>query len=103
MSKAKRLPNIQPGEILEEEFLQPNRITRYRLAKDIGVPRTRVAEICSGTRAITADTALRLAACFGVSAKFRLGQEAVVTASSFSSGSFSAVWGQQRYRRWTAA
>ncbi|MBN1961497.1 MAG: HigA family addiction module antidote protein [Deltaproteobacteria bacterium] len=67
------MPNIHPGEVLEEEFLKPNEITRYRLAKDIGVPATRIAEICAGSRSITTDTALRLSAYFGVSPKFWLG------------------------------
>jgi addiction module HigA family antidote len=69
----KRLRNIHPGEILEEEFLGPMGISRYRLAKEIDVPQTRIAEICKGRRAITADTALRLARYFGTSAKFWLG------------------------------
>jgi len=73
MAHLKRLPNIHPGEVLDEEFLKPNGISRYRLAKAIGVPATRVAEICRGTRSITADTALRLSAYFGVSPKFWLG------------------------------
>ena len=73
MTRTKKLPNIHPGEVLDEEFLKPNSISHYRLAKDIGVPATRVAEICSGTRAITADTALRLSVYFGVSPKFWLG------------------------------
>jgi addiction module HigA family antidote len=69
----KRLRNIHPGEVLLEEFLQPFEVTPYRLAKDIGVPPTRVSEICHGRRAITADTALRLARYFGTSPKFWLG------------------------------
>ena len=73
MAKKKRLPNIHPGEVLEEEFLKPLEITQYRLAKDIRVPVTRIAEICQGGRAITADTALRLARYFGTTAKFWLG------------------------------
>jgi addiction module HigA family antidote len=73
MPRSRKLPNIHPGEVLEKEFLEPNNISRYRLAKDVGVPATRVAEICHGTRAITADTALRLSAYFGVSPKFWLG------------------------------
>ena len=69
----KRLPNIHPGEILEEEFLKPLGISRYRLAKAIGVPATRVGEICAGRRAITADTALRMARYFGTTPKFWMG------------------------------
>lgn len=69
----KRLPNIHPGEVLEEEFLEPLGISRYRLAKAIGVPATRIGEICAGRRAITADTALRMARYFGTSARFWMG------------------------------
>jgi addiction module HigA family antidote len=69
----KRLPNIHPGEILEEEFLKPLGISRYRLAKAIGVPATRIGEICAGRRAITADTALRMARYFSTTAKFWMG------------------------------
>ncbi len=70
---SKKLKNIHPGEVLQEEFLEPLSITVYRLAKDVGVPATRISEICHGRRSITADTALRLARYFGTSAKFWLG------------------------------
>lgn len=63
------LPPVHPGEILLEDFLKPMGITRYRLAKAIGVPQRRVDEICAGKRAITADTALRLARFFGTDAQ----------------------------------
>lgn len=69
----KRIPNIHPGEILQEEFLTPLNITAYRLAKDIRIPQTRVAAILKGNRRITADTALRLSIYFGTSPKFWLG------------------------------
>jgi len=59
------LPPVHPGEILLEDFLNPMGITRYRLAKSIGVPQRRIDEICAGKRSITADTALRLARFFG--------------------------------------
>lgn len=65
----RKLKNIHPGEVLEEEFLRPLKVTVDRLAKEIGVPATRIAEICHGRRSITADTALRLARYFGTSAK----------------------------------
>lgn len=68
-----KLKNIHPGEILQEEFLNPFGISAYRLAKDIGIPQTRVSEILKGNRRITADTALRLSKYFGNSAKFWLG------------------------------
>ncbi|MBK0402550.1 HigA family addiction module antidote protein [Adhaeribacter sp. BT258] len=68
-----KLPNIHPGEILAEEFLLPLNITAYRLAKETGIPQTRISEILKKNRRITADTALRLAAYFGNSPKFWLG------------------------------
>jgi len=73
LTVTKRLPNIHPGEVLDEEFLKPLAMSRYRLAKDIGVPPTRVAEICHAQRSISADTALRLAKYFGTTPKFWLG------------------------------
>ncbi len=69
----RRLKNVHPGEVLAEEFLKPLEVSAYRLAKEIGVPATRVSEILHGRRTITADTALRLAKYFGNSAKFWLG------------------------------
>ena len=63
------LPLVHPGEILQEDFLKPLGITRYRLAKSIGVPQRRIDEICSGKRSISADTALRLARFFGSDAR----------------------------------
>ena len=69
----KKLKNIHPGEILQEEFLTQLGISAYRLSKDIGIPQTRVSEILKGNRRITADTALRLAKYFGNSPKFWLG------------------------------
>jgi addiction module HigA family antidote len=69
----KRLKNIHPGEILQEDFLTPLEITAYKLSKDIGIPQTRISEILKGNRRITADTALRLSKYFGNSAKFWLG------------------------------
>jgi len=58
---ARRLQPIHPGEILREEFLDPMGISQYRLAKDINVDPRRINAIIQGKRAITADTALRLA------------------------------------------
>jgi addiction module HigA family antidote len=63
------LPPVHPGEILLEEFLKPMELTRYRLAKSIGVPQRRIDEICHGKRAISADTALRLARYFATDAQ----------------------------------
>src|SRR5262245_48876849 len=58
---------VTPGEMLEEEFLKPLGLTKYRLAKEIGVPPQRVGDIVAGKRAITADTDLRLCRFFGLS------------------------------------
>jgi addiction module HigA family antidote len=69
----RKLKNIHPGEILQEEFLIPLNITAYRLAKDTGLPQTRISEIVKGNRRITADTALRFSKYFGNSPKFWLG------------------------------
>ena len=75
------VPPVSPGEMLEEEFLKPLGLTKYRLAKDIGVPPTRIGEIVSGRRAITADTDLRLCRYFGLSDGWWLrGQAAYDTA-----------------------
>ena len=68
-----KLENIHPGEILQEEFLEPLGISAYRLSKETFIPQTRISEIIKGRRRITADTALRLSKFFGTSAKFWLG------------------------------
>ncbi len=65
-------PPIHPGEILEKEFLEPLELSQYRLAKDLSVPPRRINEIVHGTRAISADTALRLARYFGTTDEFWL-------------------------------
>ncbi len=68
-----QIPNIHPGEVLKEEFLDPLGITAYRLSKETFLPQTRISEILKKKRRITADTALRFAKFFGTSAKFWLG------------------------------
>ena len=73
MSYSKRIKPTHPGEILNEEFLQPLNISNYRLAKDIHVPAQRVGDIVNGKRAISADTALRLARYFNMSKEFWMG------------------------------
>jgi addiction module HigA family antidote len=67
---AKRLAPVHPGEVLLEEFLMPMEISQYRLAKEIGVPARRINEIVHGTRAVSADTAIRLARYLGTSERF---------------------------------
>lgn len=71
-----RLANIHPGEVLFEEFMQPLGISQNRLARAMSVPPRRINEIVHGQRAITADTALRLAHVLGTSAQFWLGLQA---------------------------
>ena len=63
-----KLPPIHPGEVLLEDFMKPLGLTQYRVAKDIGVPPLRISQIVRGQRAVTADTAMRLARYFGTSA-----------------------------------
>ena len=72
----KTLPNIHPGEILLEEFLTPMGISQNRLARAMDVPPRRINEIVHGKRAVTADTALRLARALGTSEQFWMGLQA---------------------------
>jgi addiction module HigA family antidote len=72
----KKLRNIHPGEVLLEEFLLPMAISQNALARAIAVPPRRINEIVLGKRAITADTALRLARAFGTSESFWMGLQA---------------------------
>jgi addiction module HigA family antidote len=71
-----KLAPVTPGEILLEEFLIPLGITKYRLAKEIGVPAQRIGDIVAGKRSITADTDLRLCRFFGLSKGYWLRAQA---------------------------
>lgn len=62
----RRLGPVHPGQVLMKDFIESLELTRYRVAKSIRVPQRRIDEICSGKRAISADTALRLGRYFGV-------------------------------------
>ncbi len=73
---AKRHAPVHPGEVLLEEFLAPMEISQYRLAKEIGVPPRRINEIVHATRAVSADTALRLARYLGTSERFWMNLQA---------------------------
>jgi addiction module HigA family antidote len=64
----KLLSPIHPGEVLLEDYMKPLGLTQYRLAHDIGVTPIRISQIVHGQRAITVDTAMRLARYFGTSA-----------------------------------
>lgn len=67
---ARKMSPVHPGEVLMEEFLEPMGISQYRLSKDIGVPPRRINEIVHGKRAISPDSALRLARYFGMTETF---------------------------------
>jgi len=64
----KLLSPIHPGEVLLEDFMKPLGLSQYRLAHDIGVTPIRISQIVNGRRAVTVDTAMRLARYFGTSA-----------------------------------
>ncbi len=77
MKRTKKLPPIHPGEILREDFLKPLGLSMNRLALDLRVPVTRIAEIIRERRGVTPDTALRLARYFNTSARFWLNAQAM--------------------------
>ena len=68
MEQEERLPPVHPGEVLLEDFMKPLGLSQYRLAQELHVPALRISQIVHGKRAVTADTALRLARYFGTSA-----------------------------------
>ena len=72
----KRLPNIHPGEVLFEEFLEPMGLSQNAIAREIGVPPRRINEIVLGKRGISADTAIRLAKRFKTSEQFWMSLQA---------------------------
>ena len=65
-AKVRRLPAVHPGETLSEDLMTPLGLSINGLARDLRVPVTRVSEIVSGRRSVTADTALRLARYFAM-------------------------------------
>jgi addiction module HigA family antidote len=67
---ARKMAPIHPGEVLQTDFLDPLGVSQYRLAQDISVPARWINEIVHGKRAVSADTALRLARYFGTSERF---------------------------------
>jgi addiction module HigA family antidote len=71
------MPPVHPGEILLEDFMKPLGISQYRLAKAMHVYPRKINEIVQGKRAITADTALRLARFFGTSAEVWMNLQAL--------------------------
>ncbi len=69
----KLLPPVHPGHILKEDFMDPLGLSARALALKLGVPANRISAIIAGSRAVTADTALRLARHFGTSADLWIG------------------------------
>src|SRR5712691_3094399 len=76
VTSGKRLAPVHPGEILRDDFLEPMKISVYTLAQVIKVPRSRVNDVVLGRRAITMDTALRLARYFGTTPEFWINLQA---------------------------
>jgi addiction module HigA family antidote len=76
MSRTTGLPPIHPGEILREELMRPLGLSIHRLARELRVPPTRISEIVNERRAITADTALRLARYFRSTPQFWMNLQA---------------------------
>ena len=76
VSTGRRLSAVHPGTVLLHDFIEAMGITRYRVAKHIGIQQRRIDEICAGERGITADTALRLGRLFGMDAQFWMNLQA---------------------------
>ena len=76
VSTGRRLAAVHPGAVLLADFIEPMGITRYRMAKAIGVQQRRLDEICAGSRGVTADTAVRLGLALGIDPQFWLNLQA---------------------------
>ena len=76
VATGRRLALVHPGEVLMKDFIEPLGISRYKVAKLAGVQQRRIDEICAGQRAVTGDTALRLARLFGTDASFWMNLQA---------------------------
>jgi len=87
-----------PGEVLREDFLKPLGLSQYALAEALGVPQIRVSEIVRAKRAVTPDTALRLARYFGTSAEFWIGMQATYDLESARDRVGSAIAARVRPR-----
>jgi len=68
-----KIPPLHPGNVLQEEFMKPLKLSQNRIARELGVTPRRINEIVNEKRSITADTAIRLSLYFGNSAQFWLG------------------------------
>jgi len=93
------LLNIHPGEILREEYLEPLELSAYRLAKDIGVPQTRISDILLEKRGISADTALRLGKYFNTTAEFWLNLQNQFELRKAAHAAGEAIASISRFRR----
>ena len=76
ITTGRKLAAVHPGSVLLADFIEPMGITRYRVAKAIGVQQRRIDEICTGDRGVTADTAVRLGLAFGIEPQFWLNLQA---------------------------
>ena len=76
VTTGRKLATVHPGSVLLSDFIEPMGITRYRVAKAIGVQQRRIDEICAGERGMTADTAVRLGLAFGIDPQFWLNLQA---------------------------
>ncbi len=76
ITTGRKLAPVHPGAVLLADFIEPMGITRYRVAKAIGVQQRRIDEICSGERGISADTAVRLGLALGIDPQFWLNLQA---------------------------
>jgi len=76
ITTGRKLAAVHPGSVLLSDFIEPMGITRYRVAKAIGVQQRRIDEICAGERGITADTAVRLGLAFDIDPQFWLNLQA---------------------------
>jgi addiction module HigA family antidote len=92
---------VHPGEILQEEFLKPLGISKYRLAKETGMPADRVGKITQSARAVTGDTALRLARFFGTTPEFWMNLQARFELEAASDKSGREI--ERRITPWRAA
>ena len=85
----RKLAPIAPGEILLEEFMKPLGVSQNRLSRDLDIPVSRVSDVVRGERAITADTALRLAEYFGTSPEMWLNLQIDYDLRRFRAGGWS--------------
>ena len=98
---SRKLKPVTPGELLLEEFLLPLGITKYRVAKEIGVPAQRIGEIVAGRRAISADTDLRLCRFFGLSNGYWLRSTRAAISNAYAGCGMPSHQGRDETRTWS--